>query len=418
MTDVMTPAVAAPEDRPARTGSRWRAFAASDWGRTFALVFAWHAALTAVAVLFQGSLPVGEGYPVEVLGPDATLLSHTYRWDAENFHNITMGGYGNEATPWVHAFYPFFPFCLWLVQTVTFGKLGFLGVGIVVNGLASWFAATALLKIARHFTTGERAAWLTVAAFLTAPTAFFMHAYYSEAVFCALGFWAFLFALRRQWVWMGLLLIPLTATRITAALFVGLCFLEFFRSKDWKPRGLLSWHLLWFPAAGLGVVAYAVVLKVVDGDALAMFHAYDTVTTWGYHQADPNIFGTVYRELVASWDALASGRPTNWQVLSHLLPTVGLIVLLASSVYAFVALRKDGIPLAAFGLASFVMFTLNSNVVSVHRYLLPCLVIYVVMVLAAQRRPALWPVLHGWLYLSTLVQSAIFLLFVSGNWAG
>ncbi|RKT52998.1 mannosyltransferase family protein [Saccharothrix australiensis] len=415
MTDLITPtATTAPSAGPARR----RSPLTSDWARAFALVFAWHAVLTAVAVLFQGTLPIGEGYPVKVLGPDATLLSHTYRWDSENFHQIANGGYANEATPWVHAFYPFFPFCVWLLETITFGKLGFLAVGMIVNGIASWCAATALLKIARHFVTGERAAWLTVAAFLTAPTAFFLHGFYSEAVFCALGFWAFLFALRRQWVWMGLCLIPLTATRITAVLFVGLCFLEFFRSRDWKLRGLLSWHLLWFPAAGLGVVAYAVVLQVVTGDPLAMFHAYDTVSTWGYHVTNFNIPGTLATEVSASWEALASGRPNNWQVLSHLLPLVGLVVLLASSVYVFVALRKDGIPLAAFGLASFVMFTLNSNVVSVHRYLLPCLVIYVAMVLAAQRRRALRPVLYGWLYTTTLVQAAVFLFFVAGIWAG
>ncbi|MEV0676121.1 mannosyltransferase family protein [Actinosynnema sp. NPDC050436] len=418
MTDVMTPAAPAPDASPARPTSRWRSLAASDWARTFALVFAWHAVLTAVAVLFQGVFPIGEGYPVKVLGPDTTLLSHTFRWDSENFRDITLGGYGDETKPWIPAFYPFFPFCLWLLQTITFGKLGFLAAGIIVNGVASWLAATALLKVARYFVAGERTAWLAVAAFLTAPTAFFMHAFYSEAVFCALGFWAFLFALRRQWVWMGLLLIPLTATRITAALFVGLCFLEFWRSKGWKPRGLLSWHLLWFPAAGLGVVAFAVVLKFVHGDPLAMFHAYDTVATWGYHKADPNILGTVWRELVASWDALATGRPDTWQLISHLLPVFGLVVLLASSVYAFVALRGDGVPLAGFGLASFVMFTLNSNVVSVHRYLLPCLVIYLAMAVAAQRRPALRPVLYGWMYATTLVQAAVYLLFVTGQWAG
>ena len=39
--------------------------------------------------------------------------------------------------------------------------------------------------------------------FRSAPAAFFLHSFYSEAVFCALGFWAYLFALRRQWLWMG-----------------------------------------------------------------------------------------------------------------------------------------------------------------------------------------------------------------------
>src|SRR5262249_5360848 len=148
-----------------------------------------------------------------------------------------------------------FPMATWLVYKVTFGQLGILGAGLVVNGLASWLAATALLKISRNFVSTRAAQWLTVGLFLTAPAAYFLHVMYSEALFCALGFWAYLFALRRQWTFMGLCLIPLTASRITAALFVVLCLVEFARAKEWRPRAILSWQLLWFPAAfaGLGL---------------------------------------------------------------------------------------------------------------------------------------------------------------------
>ncbi|MGW4111712.1 mannosyltransferase family protein [Actinosynnema sp. NPDC004786] len=401
-----------------RRPSRARRALSSDWARTFALVFAWHAVLTAVAVLFQGALPVDEGYPVRVLGPDATLLSHTFRWDSESFGNIADGGYVDPRAPWLTAFYPVFPLLVWLVQAATFGLLGPLAAGMAVNGVATWLAATALLRIARHFPLRESAAWLVVVAFLTAPAAFFLHAFYSEAVFCALGFWAYLFALRRRWGWMALCLVPLTATRITAALFVGLCALEFFRSREWRPRGLLSWRLLLFPAAFLGFALYALHLWLVKDDALAMMHAYDGVASWAYHVLNPNIVATLSDEVSTSWRALASGHPDGWQLMSHILPLTGLAVLVAASVYVVVALRRDGLPLAGFGLASFVMLTLNSNVVSVHRYLVPCLVIYLAMVLAAERRPALRPVLHGSLYASTLVQGSIYLLFVAGFWAG
>ncbi|GLW93197.1 hypothetical protein [Actinokineospora globicatena] len=420
MTDVTTAPsqAAAPTTEPERAPSRLRAFAASDWARTLVIVLAWHAVLTAVAILFQGTIPLSEGYPTRLLGPEPSLLSHTTRWDGEAYYMILHGAYSDPATAWSPAFYPFFPFCVWLVQTITFGKVGFLAAGMLVNLVASWLAVTALLKIARHFLAGERGAWLVVAAYLTAPTAFFLHVFYTEAVFCALGFWAFLFALRRQWVWMGLVLMPLTATRITAVLFVGLCFLEFWRSRDWRLRGLLSWHLLWFPASLAGFAAYTVLLKIMTGDPLAMFHAYEHAKSWAYHVTNPNFVGTFLTEVGISWDALATRMPTNWQLLSHVLPVVGLVVLAACSVYLFVALRKDGLPLALFGLASFAMFTFNSNVVSVHRYLLPCVVIYIALVLAAQRHRVLRPALHIYLYATTVVQAMIYLLFVAGYWAG
>lgn len=417
MTDLATPVAATPA--PAATAEpRWRRVLTGDWGRTFATVLAWHVVLSAVAILFQGSLPTYGGNPIHTLGSDQTLLSHTYRWDSGHFNGILNGEYTDPRTPWTAAFYPFFPLCVWLVQTISFGQLGFLAAGFIVNFVASWLAATALLKITRHFLASTWAPWLAVGAFLSAPTAFFMHAFYSEAVFCALGFWAYLFALRRQWMWMGLCLIPMTATRITAALFVGLCLLEFFRSKEWKPRGLLSWNLLWFPGAYLGFAGFAVYLKFALGDALAMFHAYETAPAWNYHVLNVNIFSTIYQELKISARAVLDPPVDTWELISHIIPMIGLGVLLLASGYLFHKLREPAIPLAAFGLASVIMFTLNSNVVSVHRYLLPCIVIFVAIAAAAERGTRLRPVMYGLLFAHAVTQAVIYSLFISGNWSG
>jgi hypothetical protein len=424
MTDLATPvAPCAVELAPTATVSRWRRALTSEWTRTFALVLAWHAVLTAIAILFQGSYPTGPGSPsysggpVSGIAPGPTLLSHTFRWDSEHFNGILNGGYTNPATRWTAAFYPFFPICVWLVQAVTFGKLGVLAAGFVVNVIASWLAATALLKITRFFLTSTWAPWLAVAAFLTAPPAFVMHSFYSEAVFCALGFWAYLFAIRRQWAWMGLCLIPLTATRVTAVLFVGLCLLEFFRAKQWRLRALLTWNLLWFPAAYLGFASYALYLKLATGDALGMLHAYKTQPAWGYHVLNINFLETIGKEAETSIGFIAQGGVDVYALISHVLPMIGLVTLLAVSCYVFYKLRGPAVPLAVFGLASIVMLTLNSNVISVHRYLLPCLVIYIAIAAAAERSTRLKPVMYGVLYAHTMVQGLIFSLFIAGSWS-
>lgn len=417
MTDLAVAPVSTGQ-APEAARPRWRRVLTSEWARTFAVVFAWHTVLSAVAILFQGSYPTYGGNPVAFLGPDQTLLSHTYRWDSGHFNGILNGEYTNPQTPWAPAFYPFFPICVWLVQTLSFGQLGFLAAGFVVNFIASWLAVTALLKITRHFTSSTWAPWLAVGAFLTAPTAFFLHAFYSEAVFCAFGFWAYLFALRRQWVWMGLCLIPTTATRITAALFVGLCLLEFFRAKQWRLRGLLSWHILWFPGAYLGFAAYAVYLKFAAGSPTAMFSAYETAPAWKYHVLDVNIFSTIFTELKTSARATLHPPVDTWELISHIIPMIGLGTLLVTSAYIFYKLREPAIPLALFGVASLVMFTLNSNVVSVHRYLLPCVVIFVAIAVAAERSARLRPVMYGVLFAHAITQAFIYSLFIAGNWAG
>ncbi|XVV06250.1 hypothetical protein ACQPW3_13025 [Actinosynnema sp. CA-248983] len=91
----------------------------------------------------------------------------------------------------------------------------------MVNVLASWLAVVALSRIAWHFVTGKALRRLAPGLLLSAPSACFLHVMHSEALFCAIAFWAYLFAMRRRWVPMGLLLVPPTASRITAVLFVG-----------------------------------------------------------------------------------------------------------------------------------------------------------------------------------------------------
>jgi hypothetical protein len=399
-------------------GSRWRRALSSDWAKTFGMIIAFHVVLTAVAILFQSSYPIHVGYPVDTLGKEPTLLSHTFRWDSPYYNGILNGQYSDPDALGTPAFYPLFPLTVGLVQMLTFNSITFLWAGLLVNIIASWLAATALLKIARLFVTSTWAPWLAVVAFLTAPTAYFMHGFYTESVFCALGFWAYLFALRRDWTWMGVCLIPLTETRITALLFIGLCLLEFCRAHDWKIRGILNWNLLWFPVSFVGFEAFSLYLKVVKGDALAMFHAYALAKSWPYHVFNPDFPGTLGKEVDASVTALVTSAPDSWDVVSHILPMVALLVLLIASGYVYYVYRGEGVPLAGFGIASIVMFTLNSNVVSVHRYALPCAVIYIAMATAAERSTRLKPVIYGMILSHTLLMAFLYSLFIAGSWSG
>jgi hypothetical protein len=405
--------VARPEPVVAPARTRWWR---GDFGAALVIALGWQLALTGFGTILDRAVLLYRGAGTGAL-PEPTLLSHTLRWDGFWFQAIVEGAYGtNVQAP---AFYPLFPLSVAAVQQASFVLLGFLAAGLLVNIVATWLAITALLRIAREFGLARSGQWLTIAAFLTAGTAFYLHSFYSEAVFVALGFCAYRFALGRRWVPMGLCLLPITASRVTAVLFVLLCFLEFWRSKNWKIRGLLSPHLLWFPASLAGFAGFAVYLKIVRGDALAMTHAYKAGPGWDYHVFNANILSTLSRELGICRRALTGQLPLDhWILVNHLLPVIGLAVLVATSAYAIGVMRGPGIPLGLFGIASVVMFTLNSNLVSVHRYLLPCVVIYLAMVHATERFRTARPAVFGYLYLSSLVQAVLMVFFVSGVWAG
>ncbi|HEX2075512.1 MAG TPA: mannosyltransferase family protein [Geodermatophilus sp.] len=401
-------------DRPAERVPRRakiREHLERDWLRVLVVVLGWHALLTVAGRVLE-ALQSSGGSAAEA----PTLFTHTLRWDAGFFLRIAEGtGYENESAD--RAFYPLFPLTVRLLRSALFDSISIPAAGLIVNTVATWLAALALLRIGCLLFGGKQPGWLLVATLLTAPTAFFLHAFYSEAVLAALGFGAYYFALTRRWNLMGPLLVLSTAARLPAVLFVGLCFLEFWRSRGWRLRGLVSWPVLWFPLSIGGFLGYALYLQVLTGNPRGMFDAY--AGNWPYHVFNPNIAATLLDEVRTVW-AMASGQqpvgPADLQ--DHVLPLAGLAVLAASTVYLLLVWRGNGVPLAAFGAAALIMFTLNSNVISVHRYLLPVIATNVALVHLAQRGWWGRSGLYGWMFAGVGLQSLLYALFVSGSWAG
>lgn len=387
---------------------RVRGFAGSIWGVSLLLALGWQLLMTVASVVAQSYL--GEG--------SRTLLSHTSYWDGGWFLSILGGSYADPASP-APVFYPLFPLVVYAAQTLTFHMIDPLVLGLVINTASLWLALVALLKIADALALGKHRRWAT-ALFLSAPTAMFMHMFYSEAIFCAVGFWAYLFALRRQWGVMALLLGLLTAARLPALLFVGLCGLEFMRAHRWRIRETINPNLLWFLLAPLGFVAYGLYLLAVRGDFLTMFHSYELTQDWTYHVLNPNFVHTILKQAYAVFLAVTGANHffDSGVIISSILPLLGLAVLFAASLYALFVLRDKFIPLGIFGLAAIVLFTINNNTVSVHRYLLPCLTIYLVAAAALGRFAILRPVLYAVICLGVLIQAYLVCLFVSLRFAG
>jgi hypothetical protein len=305
------------------------------------------------------------------------------------------------------------------VQILSLGTAGILVAAFVVNTVALGFTLYALLRITRHVVTDPRYAWLAVALLLGAPTAFYLHEFYSEGVFLALAFTAYRFALERRWTAMGLCLVPLTASRVTAILVVGLCFLELWRAQGWRPGGLLRPAILWFAAAFAGFAAYASYLRATTGNAWGMFTAYAIEPSWSYTRFEPNIPLTLLRQAAVAARALTGRIPfTNAVLVDQFLPLIGLAVLLATSVYLVWALRGRGVPLALYGLTTGIMITANGNLVAVHRYLLPALVVYVAIAVLAERTRVGRPLAAAYLYGGVLLQAILFALFTANAWAG
>lgn len=335
--------------------------------------------LLLIAVGWQLLLTI-TGY---ALNPEGGLLSHMSRWDSGWYQHIITHTYTESGSPAAPVFYPLFPLLLYIVQALSFGLFSIEFSALLVNTVSVWLILMALTSILRHFRVSKMGRSIALVALLCFPAAFFMHVLYGEALFMAIAFWAYAFALQRKWWAMALLLAVLTAARLPSLLFIGLCGLEYLRAYRWNIRKALNKQFAWFLLTPLGFIAYGLYLLVIRGDFLAMFSAYDATNDWPYQVFNINIFSTIYEASTKVVGSLLNSSFNYELFINAALPLLSLVALVIASVYTWCKLGQKGLPLFIFGIVSSIFFTLNSNVVSVHRYVLPCIVLYIALALYA-----------------------------------
>jgi len=356
------------------------------------------------------------GFAIDVhFGGAASFFDHTMHWDAGWYLAIIHGQYVDILAS--SAFYPLFPLLVSVVHSLGFGLIDYPISGQIVNTIALWFALVAALKITTTLIGKSEKKWIIIL-ILCAPAAFFLHVFYSEAIFMALSFWAYYLALTRRWFSVGVLLALLTATRLPSVLIVALCGLEFLRAYDWKPKQFFNKKILFFLLAPLGFIGYSIYLSFAQADPFGMFHAYSHTTDWIYQVFNPNIIETIAKALYQIVRSLIGLRPFNSELFVNImLPLASLFLLGLASIYLFGKTRRKYLPLGIVGILSIIMFTLNSNVVSVHRYVLPSLTIYIAVMVFIKniKKPY---ILYIGCFLGLIIQAFLYVAFVRVLFAG
>src|SRR5829696_9125229 len=190
-------------------------------------------------------------------------------WDGAWYVTIATEGYGSpEGT----AFFPFYPL---LVYVGTFLGIGPALSGVLVSLVATLFALYFLYRIAEKYWDLKvaRTAVLTFAFF---PTAFFLNAAYTEALFVALAAGAVWAAyVRRDLLLAGVLGALAAATRnFGLLLLIPLGYEWLFNRGEFGWRGL--WKIAVVPT---GLVGYMIFLQGRFEDPLSFY--YQQGPTWG-----------------------------------------------------------------------------------------------------------------------------------------
>src|SRR5215207_9756168 len=221
-------------------------------------------------------LPSGEAgqQPLDPSG----LLSYWAHFDGSLYVEIATEGYDGPRTPLTTVFFPLFPM---LVRAGTALGGGPVLWGVLVSLAATFFALYFMYRIAEEI-FDIRVARATTLALAFFPTAFFLNAVYTEALFLAFAagsFWAA--RVRRDLLLAGVLGALAAATRnLGILLLIPLC-LEWVRHRrEFGVRGILGLAI-----APLGLAAYAAFLWARFGDPLVFVRQQGEY--WGRELTNP-----------------------------------------------------------------------------------------------------------------------------------
>lgn len=276
-----------------------------------ALMGAVMARLVLIPVAWVGSWLLAEGTGPLSNGP----LSLWDRWDATHLLVIAQHGYFAPASdPHAAAFFPLFPLAtralLWLAEPVVAGMLVTFAASVVAFRYLYGLSGSALAG------SGTRA----VAYLAFFPTALFLIAPYSEALFIAGATAAFYFAKQRRW-----LLVAVPAAVAVGARAAGIFLLfgllvEFLTQRDFSSRKVRD-ALATLTVGALPLAAYFLYLQRRTGN----FFYYFEMQQEGWGRA----FTAPQDAFLNTWRTWNENMETNWMMvwrLEILAAILGLLV--------------------------------------------------------------------------------------------
>lgn len=222
------------------------------------------------------------------------------RWDAVHFTDIATYGYlAPQVHPEAVAFFPLFPL---LIDAVA--KLGLEPglAGMLISFLASVVAGSYLFRLTES-DVGEGAGRRALLYLFLFPTAVFLVAPYSEAVFLAGAIAAFYFARQNRWALVGLPAAVAMGARLAGVfLLLGLV-AEFLKQREFTWERISKAGLS-LAIGTLPLLLYGVFLSRATGNFLEFKDA--QYRGWGRMVVGPK------ESFLATWNTWNQDHPANW----------------------------------------------------------------------------------------------------------
>ena len=335
------------------------------------------------------------------LGVTEHWLGLWWQWDAHPYLRIAQIGYRPRSLPGENqfdkfylGFFPFFPYAVRAVAFVVRSRLlSAMLVSYAASVLASWFLYL-LVRLDRD----HAEAWRAVLLLLAFPTAYFLAAPYSEALFLCAVTGAVYAARTGRWPRGALAGAIATGTRLVGLAVIPALWAEALRTR--ATAGARIKRLAWGAGAGAGFALFLLISEVVAGDPFRYFVLQRT--HW-------------FQTTVAPWE------PVRVAVTSLMDGATGTLRFIFATRLAAVALavpllvlavRRLSLPDWVYGWAGFIPLMCTGWLTALPRFLLGLYPLFMVGAQLTKSRRVLVPVL----VIGAAMQGYLFWRFAAGEW--
>jgi dolichyl-phosphate beta-glucosyltransferase len=377
---------------------------------------------TLLHLVFLGGFGVvGTDQPnVSPVRPGVVQAVDTF--DSPFYKEIAEYGYKGTGSIKHLAFYPLYPALLRIGQVLTLHSLDIRTVAFLLNGF--FVAATAgilyligsRLKIPRPI--------FVVLAWLLFPWAMFLGAMYTEALFCFLVASAVLLLLKKNWYGAAIIACLASFSRLPGTLVGVLVVFEFLRQvalpafshTKTKEHGL---GRIFITAIFLSAISFSGLICwlgyqwVAFGSPFAFQEAYRTL--WSYQVFSPNIIAPLTESTRIAFNGLL-----HKNIEAELFEVGAWMFAFVIGILAMISRLKIPKGWYLFIVLNLVLVLLNSNTVSVNRYILPIMILYPMFIMLAYKLPS-WLrniTIYGFFVSCLLVQILMAIRLVNFAWVG
>ncbi len=334
-------------------------------------------------------------------GPAFPLAGVWERWDACWYIKIATFGY--ESGEQSAAFFPAFPMAVRVVATITF--LPYPVAGMIVPAIAFVAAVTGLVRLVEtsHGIVIARRAALYLGIF---PSAFFLFAPFTEALFLAAVVWTLVFARERRWLLAAVLAFVVGLTRVQGLLLVlPLAWEALVAARDARSdrrlatrdgRFIVATSVIATVAPAIAFLGFALAARQLSGET-----PYDAQAFWGGTSFHPpwEVVAASYRWIVERGDGVQA---------------LNLITLVGSAALLLAAARRMPLTYSLYAWPPIILIALRiqpTPLTSTIRFVVVLFPIFIVLALLTGRP---W-LERAWVILSLLFLGLLTATFLGGD---